>query len=142
LTAKTTTRRREPPRDEVNKKASSDPSSSSSSFFDQLPFTRKQLLMRIAYVSVCALIASAFPFFSSLGGLIGSVGFIPLTFVYPILFWNCSERGQKSPVGIRMMNWILIVVWTIIGVCGMVGSTYFIVQSSSTYGIFPYSNQM
>mmetsp|Transcript_45806 Transcript_45806/g.111687 ORF Transcript_45806/g.111687 Transcript_45806/m.111687 type:complete len:572 (+) Transcript_45806:377-2092(+) len=115
-----------------------DASVSSRSF--SLPYTSRQLLMRISLVSLCTFVACAFPSFANLGGLIGSVGFIPLTFVYPILFWNCSDRGNQSPRWVRIMNWILIVVWTIVGVCGMVGSTYFIVQSTGSYGFFPYSN--
>ena len=105
-----------------------------------LPYTSRQLLLRILLVLLCTFLACAFPSFANLGGLIGSVGFIPLTFVYPILFWNYSDLGQKSPRRMRIMNWILIVVWTIVGVCGMVGSTYFIVQSTDSYGFFPYSN--
>ena len=43
--------------------------------------------MRTLYVALTAVIACLIPFFSALMGLVGALGFTPLSFSLPPLFW-------------------------------------------------------
>lgn len=92
-------------------------------------------VIRIQYVVVITLVAATFPFFADLMGLIGAVGFIPMTFVMPAVLYLVAHRGQLS-VGVRVLNWAIIVVFCIVGLSSFVASADSIAEKSRNYDLW------
>jgi hypothetical protein len=79
--------------------------------------------------------AVALPFFKQLSALSGAIGFTPLTFVYPFLFWNRKHAKDASP-WVLGGNLLVAILYMLLGVCGTIGALYSIVVNASTYLLF------
>jgi hypothetical protein len=94
-------------------------------------------LIRVIFVAICTFPAVALPFFSELGALLaGAVGIVPLTFVYPLVFWNGSTLAKNAPRWRTIVNCLLIVSFSLVGVGGTVGSLYGIIRNVENYRFF------
>ena len=96
----------------------------------------KKLAIRFLFVGIGTFIGVALPFFGDLAALTGAIGSTPLTFVYPFVIYNNSEVGKKAPTWKRGVNYFLAFVFTVLGVCAVIGAIYNIVQNASTYKPF------
>ncbi|XP_066358242.1 probable GABA transporter 2 [Miscanthus floridulus] len=80
-----------------------------------------QFTLRPAYVAACALMAAALPFFGDIVGVVGTVGFIPLDFVLPVVMYNVAlVMPRCSPV--YLANVAIMVVFIGVGIVGAVAS--------------------
>ena len=83
-----------------------------------------RLVWRSIYVLLIALIAWAVPFFQDLMGLIGAVGFIPMTFIMPCVLYLAHNKG-------RLRQWELVVNYAIIGVFVTISLASFIAAAAN-----------
>ena len=90
----------------------------------------------MTFLGVGTFIGVALPFFGDLAALTGAIGSTPLTFVYPFVIYNNSEVGKEAPTWKRGVNYFLAFVFTVLGVCAVIGAIYNIVQNASTYKPF------
>lgn len=94
----------------------------------------RQLLSRCFFVALCTFTAAALPFFGDLAALSGAIGFTPLTFIYPFIFWNRVHK-DASP-WIRRLHTFLAFAYTVIGTCGGIGALHSIIDNASSYKFF------
>jgi len=104
---------------------------------DEKPFSMYNALTRLAitttYVVIVTTIACMVPFFGDFVALCGSIGFTPIDFLLPCILWNVA----KKPGWIQWsINWIIIIVYSAVGIVGAVGAIYFIQDHAQTYSVF------
>lgn len=80
-----------------------------------------RLLWRSTYVVLVTLIAVALPFFTDLMGLIGALGFIPMTFVVPCVLYLFANKGQLTRWQ-KGVNGAIIVLFCLIAFTSFVAS--------------------
>eukprot|EP00775_Hariotina_reticulata_P012815 gene12815-12942_t len=81
------------------------------------------------------LVACALPFFGSIMGFFGSVGFGPITYALPTVLYLVAYGKSMS----RFKWWFniaFIVFWLLASILGAIGSLYAIVTTASTYKFF------
>jgi amino acid permease len=92
-----------------------------------------RIVWRSVYVLLTAIVAASLPFFGDLMGLIGAGGFIPMTFIMPCVLWLISTRSDARPQWERSLNYVIITVYTLVGILSFIGSVASIAHKSSTY---------
>ncbi|CAM0953499.1 unnamed protein product [Alopecurus aequalis] len=102
-------------------------------------FSRRNLVPRLGlrtmYVAFCAFVAAALPFFGAIVGVIGSVGFIPLDFVIPVIMYNMAVSPPRRSV-VYLTNSVIMVVFTGVGVIGAVASVRKLVLNAGRFKLF------
>ena len=75
------------------------------------------------------------PFFADISALIGAFGFTPLDFVLPMLFYNMVFKPSRRSF-IFLINALIIVVFTIVGILGCIAAIRQIVLDARAYRLF------
>ena len=93
------------------------------------------LLWRTAYVITTTVLAALFPFFNDIVGIIGSLGFFPLTIYFPFEM-HIAQRQLSffAPKALLLRG--LTAFFFIIAVCGMIGNIYGLTQDTKGYKAF------
>ena len=94
-----------------------------------------RLLLRGFYITLATLIAAMIPFFADISALIGAFGFTPLDFVLPMLFYNMVFKPSRRSF-IFLINALIIVVFTIVGILGCIAAIRQIVLDARAYRLF------
>ncbi|KAH8942894.1 hypothetical protein BDL97_13G019800 [Sphagnum fallax] len=94
-----------------------------------------RLIIRSIYVSFATLIAAALPFFGDINAIIGAFGFTPLDFVLPFVLYNVTFKPSKRTIKF-WLNYVIIVVFTIVGLMGCISAVRQIVLDASSYKLF------
>jgi len=94
-----------------------------------------RLFLRSVYVSVATLIAAMLPFFGDIVGVIGAFGFMPLDFVFPLLFYNITFKTSKKSL-IFWINTLIALIFSILGVLGCIAAIRQISIDASSYKLF------
>ncbi len=94
-----------------------------------------RLIIRSLYVSFATLIAAAFPFFGDINALIGALIFTPLDFVLPFVLYNVTFKPSKWTIKF-WLNYVITVVFTIVGLMGCISAVRQIVFDASSYKLF------
>jgi hypothetical protein len=68
-------------------------------------------------------------------GVIGSVGFIPLDFVIPVVMYNMAVSPPRRSV-VYITNSVIMVVFTGVGVIGAVASVRKLVLNAGRFKLF------
>lgn len=89
-----------------------------------------RVVWRTCYVLWITLIAASFPFFAELVGLIGSLGFIPMTFIMPHVLWVVSQKDLGAS---RYVNYTLMGGFSVIALFALIGSIASIAVKSSKF---------
>jgi amino acid permease len=87
---------------------------------------------RSLYVLVVTIVAASLPFFTDLMGLIGAMGFVPMTFIMPAVLYLVVHRGKLSRAQI-VLNWAIIVTFSAIAFVSFIAAAANIAHKSSTY---------
>ncbi|KAM0846764.1 hypothetical protein ACQ4PT_055461 [Festuca glaucescens] len=116
---------------EVMEKMLADPTQGRFSWRNLVP----RLALRTIYVAFCAFVAAALPFFGAIVGVIGSVGFIPLDFVIPVVMYNMAVSPPRRSL-VYITNLVIMVVFTGIGVIGAVASVRKLVLNAGRFKLF------
>jgi amino acid permease len=90
-----------------------------------------RLVWRTAYVLWITIVAASFPFFGEIVGLLGAIGFIPMTFIMPHVLWLVYKKGELGAT--RFINYTLVVVFIVIAFLALVGSIASIAHKKSTF---------
>lgn len=72
-----------------------------------------RLIWRVLYCAFCAGVTIVLPFFNDVIGIVGSAGFVPMSYIFPCLFYILTRRYKA--------RWELWLNWTIIWVMGTAG---------------------
>jgi len=98
------------------------------------------IAMRVIWTLVCTLVAMYIPFFNDLTAICGAVSLTPLSFVYPVIFWNSNESGVKltAPhIAVKSLkhgneasalrvwfHYLFIFVWGSLGFAALIGAIW------------------
>eukprot|EP00986_Skeletonema_menzelii_P014518 scaffold9702_cov101-Skeletonema_menzelii.AAC.4 len=81
------------------------------------------ILLRLVWVVVATLVAMYIPFFGDLTAITGALSVTPLSFVYPVFFWNCKHKHDAPKWRIRF-HYVFIAVWVTFGTAALVGAIW------------------
>jgi hypothetical protein len=81
-----------------------------------------KVVSRTAYVLACWLIASRVPFFGELMGVIGAVGFTPMSFILPSLLWIVHHKHKFTADW--WLNVGIIVCFTAVGMLAAIAAMH------------------
>ena len=94
-----------------------------------------RLIFRSLYIAIATFFAAMLPFFGDIISLIGAFGYTPLDFVLPMLFYQIVFKPSRR-TAIFWLNWLIIIVFSIVGVMGCIASVRSIVKNATTYHLF------
>ncbi|CAL5032768.1 unnamed protein product [Urochloa decumbens] len=94
-----------------------------------------RVALRAAYVAALAFVAAMLPFFGEIQGVVGSVGYIPLDVVIPVVMYNVAlAPRRRSPAYVA--NAAIIVAFVSLGVIGGVASVRKLVLNADKFKLF------
>jgi hypothetical protein len=94
-----------------------------------------RVALRAAYVAALAFVAAMLPFFGEIQGVVGSVGYIPLDVVIPVVMYNMAlAPRRRSPAYVA--NVAIIVAFVGLGVIGAVASVRKLVLNADKFKLF------
>jgi len=94
-----------------------------------------RLFLRSVYVSVATLIAAMLPFFGDIIAVFGAFGFMPLDFVFPVVFYNITFKPSKRSL-IFWINTLIAVLFSILGLLGCIAAIRQIYVDANSYKLF------
>ncbi|KAG0590600.1 hypothetical protein KC19_1G113300 [Ceratodon purpureus] len=103
--------------------------------FKLTPSTKLRLITRSLYVAFTAFVGMTFPFFGALLGFFGGFAFAPTTYFLPCIMWLCIVKPKKWGFS-WCLNWIIIVLGTLLMVVSSIGGLYAIIKSASSYQFY------
>ncbi|XP_073271622.1 GABA transporter 1 [Primulina huaijiensis] len=94
-----------------------------------------RLISRSISVVIATTIAAMLPFFGDINALIGAVGFMPLDFVLPFVFFNLTFKAfKRNPV--FWLNITFAVFFSILGLVATVAAVRQIILDAKSYRLF------
>ncbi|RCV33146.1 hypothetical protein SETIT_7G058900v2 [Setaria italica] len=94
-----------------------------------------RVALRAAYVAALAFVAAMLPFFGEIQGVVGSVGYIPLDVVIPVVMYNMAlAPRRRSPAYVA--NVAIMVAFVGLGVIGAVASVRKLVLNADKFKLF------
>jgi len=94
-----------------------------------------RLIWRTVYVIITTIISMVIPFFNSVLGIIGAIGFWPLTVYYPIEMYirqtNVKWWSRKFLL-LQLLSFITLLV----SIAGLIGGVAGIIQQLKTVTLF------
>jgi len=81
------------------------------------------IAMRVIWTVVCTLVALYIPFFNDLTAICGAVSMTPLSFVYPVLFWNSKHGNDASTLRV-WFHYLFMFVWGPLGLAAFIGAIW------------------
>lgn len=102
-----------------------------------VPFILRCML-RWSYITLTWFVAIAVPFFGDFLSLVGSVSFVPLTFVIPCTLYLIRQRQAEERIApiARIAIYFIIASTFLVGIVSTVASVYGIVMDAHTYKLF------
>jgi amino acid permease len=89
---------------------------------DHRPKSRTwDVILRVVWVMAALLVAVFVPYFSDLTSITAAVSSTPLSFVYPVLFWN-KKHGEKASKWRRWFHYAFVGLWSSLGVTALIGA--------------------
>lgn len=119
------------PTNEVLERTFADPNSKEFSARNLTP----RVVFRSLSVVISTTIAAMLPFFGDISAVIGAFGFIPLDFIFPVVFYNLTFKPSKrNPV--FWLNVTIAVVFSAVGVIAAVAAVRQVILDAKTYRLF------
>lgn len=90
-----------------------------------------RLVWRTLYCAFCGAITIVLPFFNDVIGIVGSAGFVPMSFIFPCLFYIITKRYKT-----RWEFWLLIGIMCGMGFAGLlavIASVRNLIMRAQTY---------
>eukprot|EP01025_Chloroclados_australasicus_P061871 TRINITY_DN8126_c0_g2_i1.p1 TRINITY_DN8126_c0_g2~~TRINITY_DN8126_c0_g2_i1.p1 ORF type:complete len:450 (-),score=25.83 TRINITY_DN8126_c0_g2_i1:237-1586(-) len=94
----------------------------------------QRLVFRTVYVIGTCFVGISLPFFGDLMGFFGAIGFTPMTFIMPSVLWLMG--GYETTVGGRLLNWFLIISFSLVGVLACIGALRLIIVDAHNYHFY------
>ena len=98
---------------------------------------RKRFAIRLSISLFCVLVACAFPFFADVQSLIGATTSSLLTFILPIAFYIYLRWEHVSPASRWSLLSICVFMTLLAFIAGTIASVLGIIDSASSYSVFP-----
>ncbi|GAB2285491.1 Sodium- and chloride-dependent GABA transporter 1 [Dionaea muscipula] len=96
-----------------------------------------RLVFRSVSVAISTTIAVMLPFFGDLNALIGAIGFLPLDFVLPAVFFNLTfQPSKKNPI--FWLNAVIVVVFSLVTIIAVFATLRQIVLDAKDYHLFSF----
>ena len=64
---------------------------------------------------------------------VGAIGFTPMNFILPVVLW---QKVGKHSAAISIINWAIVIFYSIIAILGAVGSVQAIVNEVASFSVF------
>ncbi|KAJ7520901.1 hypothetical protein O6H91_19G028600 [Diphasiastrum complanatum] len=94
-----------------------------------------RFLLRTLIVAFSTLVAAMLPFFGDLSAFVGAFGYTPFDFILPmVLYSRLFKLSTRS--SIFWINYLIVIVFTIVGLIGCISSVRLIVLDAKTYKLF------
>ncbi|XP_023551535.1 GABA transporter 1-like isoform X2 [Cucurbita pepo subsp. pepo] len=119
------------PTNELFEKKLADPTKKQFSTRNIVP----RLISRSLTVIIATIFSSMLPFFGDLMGLIGALGFIPLDFIMPMVFYNATFKPSKRTF-IFWINSVIVAISSVLAAIGGVAAIRQIVLDAKEYRLF------
>ena len=102
---------------------------------DVFSITKKStdIAIRVIWTVVCTLVAMYIPFFNDLTAICGAVSITPLSFVYPVIFWNSKHGNEASALRV-WFHYLFILVWGSLGFAAFIGAIWDMSQNIQAEG--------
>ncbi|MEW5315984.1 MAG: hypothetical protein WDW38_007378 [Sanguina aurantia] len=101
----------------------------------QGPWSRHNIISRFGvtftYSCLMTLVSCAVPFFGDFVALVGAMGFTPLDFVLPLLFFNAVN--PDAPRLLRMFHYFIAACYSSVALLGFIGAVRWISVHIETY---------
>lgn len=94
-----------------------------------------RMVLRGLYVALTTLFASMIPFFGDINGLIGAFGFLPLDFIFPMIFYNLVFKPSRRSL-IFWFNTLIALVYALLCVLGSIAAVRQIALDANSYKLF------
>ncbi|BBN11725.1 hypothetical protein MPTK1_5g14240 [Marchantia polymorpha subsp. ruderalis] len=94
-----------------------------------------RVIVRVVFLALVTLIAAMFPFFGDVNAIVGSFGFTPLDFVFPMVFYILVFKPPKRSIKF-WGNLIIIIVYSLVGLAGAVAAVRQLILDTSYYKLF------
>ncbi|KAH7685625.1 Amino acid transporters domain-containing protein [Dioscorea alata] len=94
-----------------------------------------RLFSRSFVVAASTTLAAMLPFFGDLSAVIGAIGFMPLDFVIPVVFYNITFKPSKKSF-IFWLNIVIAVVFSLLSIVGTVSAIRQIILDAKNYKLF------
>ncbi|KGN52211.1 GABA transporter 1 [Cucumis sativus] len=119
------------PTNEAFEKTFADPNKDQFSMRNIVP----RLISRSLSVVIATIVGAMLPFFGDLMALIGALGFIPLDFIMPMVFYNATFKPSKRSF-IYWINTLIVAISSVLAIIGGVASIRQIVLDAKEYRLF------
>ncbi|KAM0946183.1 putative amino acid transporter, transmembrane domain-containing protein [Dioscorea sansibarensis] len=119
------------PFNEILEKLLGDPNKGEYSMRNVIP----RLFSRSFVVVVSTTLATMLPFFGDLSAVIGAIGFMPLDFVIPVVFYNITFKPSKKSF-IFWLNIAIALVFSVLSIVGTVSAVRQVVLDAKNYKLF------
>lgn len=102
-------------------------------------FSARNVIPRLVFRSLSVVtsttIAAMLPFFGDISAVVGAFGFIPLDFVFPVVFYNLTFKPPKrNPI--FWLNITIAVVSAVVSVTAAIAAVRQIILDAKTYRLF------
>ncbi|KAJ0978324.1 hypothetical protein J5N97_013798 [Dioscorea zingiberensis] len=94
-----------------------------------------RLVSRSLVVVAATTLAGMLPFFGDLSAVIGAIGFMPLDFVIPVIFYNITFKPSKKSF-IFWLNIVIALVFSVFSLVGTVAAIRQVVLDAKNYKLF------
>ena len=81
------------------------------------------VIFRLVYIVAGTLVAMYVPFFADLTAITGALSITPLSFIYPVVFWNMKHKADATKWRLRF-HYVFIAVWASIGAAALAGAIW------------------
>ncbi|KAH7293806.1 hypothetical protein KP509_28G043100 [Ceratopteris richardii] len=102
-------------------------------------FSLRNFLPRVAlrgtYVALATFIAAMLPFFGDINALIGAFGFLPLDFIFPMVFYNLVFKPSHRST-VFLFNTIISIIFVLVSVLSCIAAVRQIVLDANQYKLF------
>ena len=98
-----------------------------------LHFAHGAVAGRNSCSSVCSGLTPLLVLYRDFVAFVGAIGFTPMNFILPILLW---QKVGKHSAAVSIINWAIIIFYSIIAILGAVGSVQAIVNEVASFSLF------
>lgn len=95
----------------------------------------KRTILRTLFMGIATFLAAMLPFFSDFNALSGSMGYTPLVFIFPIIFFLIDFKIESNSLGF-WTKCLMVGFFIIITAIGVVTSIRQLVLDEKTYRLF------
>ncbi|MCO5591483.1 hypothetical protein L7F22_045467 [Adiantum nelumboides] len=94
-----------------------------------------RLVLRGSFVAITTFISAMLPFFGDINALIGAFGFLPLDFIFPMIFYNIVFQPSRRSAAF-WFNTLIAFAFVLVCIIGCIAAVRQIVLDANNYKLF------